>query len=171
MRKVLLASLVICMLALLSTLSISVHATPPTPASGTWTYEPTVEITKVADGNMFMSGDEVSTYQYGTFVGTSYDVFTAVVHPSGFVTCEGLISFSGTVGENGESGTMVILFVGKQSAETGLWSGQWVILSGTEGLANLHGQGTWGGPGFPNHLVNPGEPDLWYSGQIHFDPA
>jgi hypothetical protein len=39
--------------------------------------------------------------------------------------------------------------------------GTWVIISGTEGLADLHGQGTWW------NLAGGG---LGYEGQIHFDP-
>ena len=162
MRRVLLASLVICMLALLSTLSISVHATPPTSAWGTWTYilKPGYPVvTKVADGNTFKYGEESGTWT-GTFEGTSDDAFTLVMHPEGFVTCEGRIHFTGSV--NDASGELFILFVGKRTwSPPGPWSGQWVIISGTGYLANLHGQGTWSGPPF----------NLAYSGQIHFDPA
>jgi len=39
--------------------------------------------------------------------------------------------------------------------------GTWVIISGTDGLANLHGQGTW-------HNISPQLNA--YEGQVHFDP-
>lgn len=39
--------------------------------------------------------------------------------------------------------------------------GQWVITGGTEGLANLHGQGTWHSLGVQLNA---------YEGQVHFDP-
>jgi len=155
-----LSALIICIVALLPMLLIpAAYATPSEPASGTWAYTVThIEDTKVAGGNTFRYGEEIGTWT-GTFVGTSFDYFELVVHPSGFVTCQGQINFEGTV--NGDkSGTMVILFVGKKNLEINLWSGKWVILSGTGDLANLRGKGTWEGPSF----------NLDYSGQIHFDP-
>ena len=159
MRKKL-SALLVCLVALLPILMIpAVQATPPEPASGSWTYTVThIEITKVAGGNTFKYGEEIGTWT-GTFVGTSFDFFEVIMHPAGFVTCQGKINFAGTV--NGDkTGTMVILFVGKKNLDTGLWSGKWVILGGTGDLAYLHGKGTWEGPSF----------NLDYSGQIHFEP-
>jgi hypothetical protein len=159
MRKRL-SALLICVVVLLSTLLITaVHSTPPEPASGTWTYYNTLKTkTKEADGNTFIYGEEVGTWT-GTFEGSSFDVFTVIKHPSGFVTCKGLINFDGFVG--GKEGTLDILFAGKKDLETGLWSGKWVILTGTDYLANLRGQGTWWGPSM----------DLDYAGKIHFEPS
>jgi len=160
MRK--LSALIACLVSLLPILLIPiVHATPPQTAEGEWKYSllPGYPVTtKVAGGNTFRYGEEEGTWT-GTFDGTSEDYFEVIMHPSGFVTCQGQINFDGTV--NGKSGTMVILFVGKKNLETGLWSGKWVILSGTGDLANLRGKGTWEGPSF----------DLDYSGQIHFEPS
>lgn len=161
MRKKL-SALLVCLVALLPVLLIpAVQATPPQTAEGTWEYTllPGYPITtKIAGGNTFKYGEETGTWK-GTFDGTSFDFFELVVHPAGFVTCQGQINFSGTV--NGEkTGTMIILFVGKKNLDTGLWSGKWVILGGTDDLAYLHGQGTWEGPSF----------NLVYSGQIHFKP-
>jgi len=162
MRKMLPAALLMCMVALLSTLSLpAVHATPPTTASGTWTYKPKPIHIREADGNTFRYGEENSTWT-GTFVGKSYDVFKVVVHPSGFLNVEGLINFDGTV--NDKSGSLVIRFVGKKTGVPFEWSGQWVILSGEDELENLRGQGTWWGPGFPDPK------GLEYSGNIHFEP-
>ena len=143
---------------LMSVPAVLIHATPRKVASGTWTYVVTsIEVTKTANGNIFKYGEEIGTWT-GTFEGTSFDYFEVIVHPKGFVTCQGRIAFDGTV--NGESGTMDILFVGKKDLVTGLWSGKWVILGGTGGLANLQGRGMWDGPSF----------DLDYSGWIHFKP-
>lgn len=152
---------------LISTLMIPVVlATPPDSVSGDWFYTPyMVEITKVAGGNIFKYGEEDGIW-VGGFDGISEDSFNVVVHPSGFVTCTGQINFDGTV--NGESGTMVILFVGKKNLETMLWSGKWVIIGGTGDLANLKGQGTWEGPGWTGP---PGPGELSYEGKIHFDPS
>lgn len=156
MKKMLLAPLVVCMVALVSVLLMpAVHATPPTTAEGKWTYVPTIINERKADGNTFKYGEETATWS-GTFVGTSYDVFVVVVHPSGLATCPyGLINFVGTV--NGKEGTLVINFVGQKPGS--IWYGQWVIISGTGELANLRGQGTWWGPPLK----------MDYSGDIHFD--
>lgn len=153
----------IALMALVFTLvlapAVLSYAMPPEPASGTWTYVLThLEVTKEAGDNIFRYGEEIGTW-HGTFEGTSEDYFELVVHPKGFVTCQGRIDFEGSV--NGRSGTMVILFVGKKNLETGLWSGKWVILNGAGDLVNLRGHGTWDGPSF----------SLEYAGQIHFDPA
>jgi len=162
-----LSVLLVCTVALLSTLLIpAVLATPPEPASGTWTYTPTVrEITKDADGNSFMYGEDSGTWT-GTFEGTDVlDVFTAVTHkpskknPFGLATARGLIYFEGSV--NGKSGTLLIQFEGKKAGDPLLWSGKWMILSGTGDLANLQGQGAFWGP----------SKNLEYSGWIHFDPS
>jgi len=161
MRKILSAALLMCIVALLSTLSIpAVHATPPTTASGDWTYTPTIIDERWADGNLFRYGEEDSVW-HGTFEGESDDVFTVVIHPSGFRNVKGLIYFTGTVpGLTGESGSLVIRFVGEGTPPPVTWSGEWVILRGTGGLANLRGQGIWWGP--PR--------DVDYLGQIHFEP-
>ena len=143
-----------------------VNATPSESVSGYWFYLPSsVVITKTSGDNIFKSGDEDGVWS-GSFVGTSEDHFEVIVHPMGFVTCQGRINFEGMV--KGESGSMVILFVGKKDLGTGLWSGKWVILGGTDGLINLHGKGSWEGPGYQGGL-DWGE--LTYSGKIHFDPS
>ena len=158
-RKMLSAALMMCIVAILSTLSISsAHATPPTTASGDWTYIVThEEITREADGNTFIYGEDVGTWT-GTFDGTSDETFIVVVHRSGFMYYKGLLDFTGTV--DGKSGTLVIRTVGKYDPGTEEWSGQWVIISGTDDLANLRGQGTFRGISYA----------VEYSGKVHFDP-
>jgi hypothetical protein len=137
----------VCIAVLISTFLIpAVYATPPTPVSGGWTYTPVKTWTKTADGNTFYSGTEESIWT-GDFTGTSTDSFEIIIHHADFVTCQGQITFTGKV--NDVSSTMVILFVGKKSLDTGLWSGKWVILGGTLGLAKLHGEGTWEGLWYP----------------------
>lgn len=176
MRKMLLIPLIVCMVALLSTLSTPVHATPPpryqpqciprpqcVPAEGTWNYTP--RIIEMWDWGFL--GDEVANWT-GTFNGTSYDVFTVVFHDWGW-SAIGLIFFDGTVtleDDTVKEGSLVILFVGKKP-EGQDWHGHWVILSGKGDLANLRGRGTWWGPGAPEPGV---EGPLDYSGWIHFKP-
>ena len=101
----------------------------------------------------------------GTFDGVSTGVGMVVMHPSGKISVRGKEYFDGKV--NGQSGTFELSLVGQCCDEQGHWKGQWVIISGTEGLANLRGQGTWFGPGA-------GGPFVWghvdYAGNYHFEP-
>ncbi len=79
-----------------------------------------------------------------------------------FWTVQLRCEFTGTV--NDREGTLVLQLIGKKPADSD-WAGTWVILSGTGDLANAHGGGTWGGPGFGAE-----GPDCWYEGDVHFDP-
>jgi len=133
----------ITVLMVLSILSIAAHAGPPTTAEGLWQYIPTIEDVRVANGNTFIHITEV-----GQWTGT-FEV--------------------GSVGDR--SGTLEMRVVGEKPDQLPgtEWEGKWVILSGTDGLATLHGHGTWWGPGW-----NSAHPTEWgninYSGKIHFDP-
>jgi len=167
MRKISLTPLIVCTFALLSTLWMpAVHATEPITAEGTFDY--TFEITgiRVSDeGNIFIEAKEWEVWS-GAFDGTAEAVFRVgifVEEPPVFWNVWLRSTFTGTV--DGKSGTLIIQLVGKRpmEPEPGWWSGQWLILSGTGELANLHGQGTWWGPGFGN------SPAIYYSGQVHFD--
>jgi len=163
MRKMLLTPLIVCMVALLSTLWMpAVHATTPIPVSGIWSWTASDFSWKYADGNEFLSAVEHDTLT-GTFLGNGEGPFTMVIHPEGFITGRGRTLWTVTVQE--KSGTLVIQWAGKtkwNDAEGAWWWWfMWVILSGTGELANLHGQGTcWG----------PGPPGVEMSGQIHFAP-
>jgi hypothetical protein len=60
------------------------------------------------------------------------------------------------------SGSLTMLFLGVMEGFTSEMEGTWVIISGTDGLANLNGQGTW------YHALGMVGSD--YTGQVHFDP-
>jgi hypothetical protein len=162
----------IALLALVLTLvlvpAVITQATPPTIASGEWYYTPFIKDMRFADGNMFMEAytEDPPDRWTGTFVGNSEDIYKGVIHPTGAWNAMGVAHFYGVVGER--EGTLVIWFVGKKSDMEADWSGKWVILSGTGGLANLRGQGTWWGAGAPEPGV---EGYVEYSGKIHFDPS
>ena len=160
MRKMLLTPLIVCMVALLSTLWMpAVHATEPIPVSGIWSWTvPIVHRIREADGNIFMSAVESDTFT-GTFSGTGYGDFKIVIHREGFMTGDGRTLFTGTV--LGKSGTLIIQWAGNTKNDLGYWWFEWIILRGTDELANLHGQGTaWG----------PGPAGVDYSGTIVFAP-
>ena len=152
-----------CVLAvLLSTLFIPVvQATPPTTVGGTWTY--TIDFStwrqRAAGGNTFVSVTEYGTWT-GYFSGTSKMDVSGVFHSNGYLNFQGVIYFDGSV--LGKAGTLVIRYTGKVTeGGVGEIISQWVIISGTGGLANLRGQGTFSGVGATN---------LLYSGQVHFKP-
>jgi len=165
MRKMMLAMLLMCIVALVSTLPISVHATPSTTASGTWQYLPSITSTRLAGRNLFIEATSVDVWT-GTIGGEGGSVETVVIHkfvswfePTGFWYAEGILTLDPcTVAD--KSGTLIIRYVGKGTPE-GQWSGRWVILGGTGDLAYLCGQGTWWGPD--------GNGLFPYLGQIRFE--
>lgn len=159
MKKMLLAPLAVCMVALLSTLLLpAVHATKPITASGIWSWTVIPYGRREADGNIFVSAGETDTFT-GTFTGTGYGEFQVVVHPEGFKTGHGQDLFTGTV--LGKSGAFVIRWAGNTNNDLGWWDFMWVIMDGTGELANIRGQGTaWG----------PGPVGVDYSGQIVLAP-
>ena len=164
MSKRSLLRITVLMVALLSTLLVPVHAGPPTTAGGLWQYKPTIVAVRHADGNTFLTTTEEGKWT-GTFEGTSTEDGKVVIHSSGIRSFKGTVSLVGNVGD--KSGTLEMSVVGTKPDASADWTGKWVILSGTDGLATLRGQGTWWGPGAPG----PGQwGDIDYSGNIHFEP-
>ncbi|MFN2139685.1 MAG: hypothetical protein ACK2U5_04345 [Candidatus Promineifilaceae bacterium] len=153
-------------LFILLVLAIPAQATKPDSAEGVWSYFVYKAEVKEAGCNTFLT-----TYDYGkmtgTFEGETTEVGMVVEHCMGGVSFNGNMVFVGEVDSpaGARSGTMEMSVVGQCCDENG-WDGQWVILSGTEELANLRGQGTWSGPGA-------GGPFVWgdvdYEGNIHFE--
>ena len=164
MRKVFFKALTICMVALLSLLSTSaVYAAKPRAVSGTFDYTFAITSERWAGDHYIFEATEWETWE-GDFEGTAVSFFRVMwfKYQSGGPMNVWLRSeFEGTV--MGKQGTLVIQLVGWRYLPDD-WYGEWVIIRGTDDLANLHGRGYWGGPGFDA----PG-PDIWYSGQIHFD--
>jgi hypothetical protein len=152
------------MITILSTLSAPALAGPPTEVGGVLTYTPSILDVRVADGNTFLHTSEEALWT-GNFEGDSTEDGRVVIHSSGFWSYKAISSFEGTV--DGQSGTLEILMAGKRPDALSDWQGRWVILSGTDELANLRGRGTWWGPGAPD-VGEWGEVD--YSGKIHFEP-
>jgi len=165
-KRALMLLVTVLMVALLSTLSVPVSAGPPENAEGLWQYIPSIENARVADGNTFLDTSEVGQWT-GTFSGVSTEKGKVVRHSSGHVSFKGAVSFIGKVGD--KSGTLEMLAVGSKPDLSSEWEGTWVIISGTGDLATLHGQGTWWGPGYSS--ANPSKwGDIYYSGEIHFEP-
>jgi hypothetical protein len=165
MRKMLLTLFTVLMISLLSTLSTPAHAGPPTDADGLWQYQPFILGVEEAGCNTFLTTFENGKWT-GTFKGTSTEDGKVVIHCSGSWSFNAIVSFS-EVTVDGKEGTLEMSVVGRRPDENTDWQGKWVILSGTDDLATLRGQGTWWGPGAPD-VGQWG--DIYYSGQMHFEP-
>lgn len=164
MKKRLLILITVLMVVLLVTLSVPAYAGPSENAEGLWQYQPFIEEMRFAGGNIFLETFENGSWS-GTFTGTSTEDGKVVIHSSGTWSFKGIVSFEGEV--NGKSGKLTMRAVGSRPDAFTDWTGKWVILSGTDDLITLRGQGTWWGPGAPA----PGEwGDIYYSGNVHFDP-
>jgi hypothetical protein len=163
-KRLLLTALIGC--ALLSMAPMAVHATPPTEVSGEGYYWFQVTDTSEAGPNIFMEATEQEDW-YGDMIGRGNSEFRVAMLAAGFWTVQLRCVFEGMVGD--KEGTLQIQMVGKKPLDEA-WYGQWVILGGTGELANAHGGGTWWGPGYRADEKVEGDPDFFYSGQVHFDP-
>lgn len=165
MRKISLLLLVV-MVMLVFMQSTPVAASTPADVSGTLYYIPSLAgEPKIAGGNTFLDTTEDSRWE-GSFVGVSFDECNVVIHRSGSWAYNAIAYFEGSV--DGRTGELTLRLNGSRPDAFSDWEGQWVILGGTEGLANLHGQGIFYGPGSPGFGE---EGAVTYEGQVHFDPA
>jgi hypothetical protein len=144
-------------------LAPAAHATTVTPAAGTFTTTLTSLVTVLTvDGNTIfnVAGTIVPT---GTFSGSGPIAFLLLVRATGQDYFLGHFTCSCTV--LGQSGSIVVGFTA-----TGVFgvggplSGHYTILSGTGGLANLHGQGPFSGTQTVTGFEGV------YSGHISFSP-
>ncbi len=146
----------------------SAQAGPPTDAAGSWDYITAVEGVRVAGCNTFLTLTESDEFD-GTINGDSnpdLGTSTVVLHCNGSVSFHGRLYFD-EVTVDGRTGSMVMLTQGRLAAGDLEWSGQWTILSASDGLDGLHGNGSWWGPG----AGGPGLPgELYYDGKVHFSP-
>lgn len=166
MRKI--SLLLVVMIVLVVMPLAPAAASTPTDVSGTLYYTPYPapdSESKVAGGNTFLETIEYSRW-VGSFEGVSFDECDVVIHRSGAWQYRAIAYFDGSV--NGQVGELTLRLSGSRPDASSDWTGQWVILSGTDGLANLHGQGTFYGPGSPGFGD---EGEITYEGQVHFDPA
>jgi len=178
-KKALSAMLVTSTIILLLTMSMSVvYATKPTKISGTWVPTSGITLTgpeHTGGGNHFHGWNNTGRYITGPIKGNFTQTVTVTMHTGEPVFVEEppldfLWRIDRTIHDaivDGKSGTIVMRLICKgsivmvdDSPVTSL-EGTWVIISATDGLAGLHGQGTW---------WNIPPLRLGYEGQIHFDP-
>jgi hypothetical protein len=164
MKRQIVTLVLVCVL--LSVASMAAYAKPPMEVSGDLDYRFTPTSFREAGPNAFMDATEQEEWR-GDFSGRGKSEFTVGMFAAGFWNVWLRCEFSGAVGDR--QGTLELLLVGKKPLGED-WYGQWVILGGTGELANAHGQGIWWGPGYRCDTKVPGDPDAYYSGQIHFGP-
>jgi hypothetical protein len=178
MRRKLLASLIVCTIALLLVLLMpTVLATQPEYVSGWLHYSPHPVLPfpeKMADDNVFLNTWEEAEWNESIVGNARDEPCRVVIHGANqfpnpttfdFRWYTGISNFTTAI-VGSKTGGLIIRMVGK--AEFGqIWHGEWVILSGTDGLEGIHGQGTWSGQGA-------GGMNTWgyvhYEGWIHFEP-
>ncbi len=157
---------VLCMvLMILSMAAIPTLAGPPKEAEGLWQYQPFILGVEQAGCNTILTTFENGIWT-GTFEGISTEDGKVVIHCNGKWYFNAIVTFS-ELTVDGKSGTLKMSVEGTRPAADTDWVGKSVILSGTDELANLRGQGTWWGPG----ASGPGTwGDIYYEGNYHFEP-
>ena len=160
--------LVLAMIALpMSTVS----GNKPTTITGTWRAAGGTQIspTKIAGANKFTYFQVTGEYLTGPLEGDFIHNITTTTHygepeqlPPAKFSWKMERIFTGSVNDN--QGTLLIHLRAKgiRGGAPGTLKGTWVIISGTDDLANLHGRGTF---------TNLGGGQFSYEGQIHFEPA
>jgi hypothetical protein len=163
MKRLFVLTTVVVLLAFIGGGVSVVGASPSQPISGSWGLGSIISSSvRPVDGNCIIELVDTVVFQ-GDVVGTSAET-TRIVHlgpcdQPAYEVFETRGTFTGTV--SGASGTFNFQLQGHADAQGNI-QGQLVILTGTEGLANLHGQITLTG----SLLSLSGT----YSGNIHFDP-
>jgi hypothetical protein len=148
-------------LSVLSVPVLGIHsafASTPAVETGAFSYTSlTITSSRMADGNFFFTGIFTGPFT-GALTGPVTQTITEVDHPTGRSNFSGMITCTCTVA--GTAGTLIMRYEG---TGTGPWvfGGQFVIISGTGGLAQLHGSGT-----FQSTVPLSGT----YSISLHFDP-
>ncbi len=118
------------------------QAAPPTAASGSFSSAPPTNVVTRSAGPNTIITDTFTGVLSGTFSGTSVFQERYVLRADGsFIADHAVETFTGTV--NGVAGTAT--FVDVITGDTTSFHGHFVVVSGTGGLANLRGQGTFEG--------------------------
>jgi hypothetical protein len=138
-------------------------ASPPTAASGTFTYtSSTFNSIRSAGGNTIIDLSATVSYT-GTLSGTSTVQGTLILHASGSANFQDVETFTGTV--NGVPGTVTFNLTGRNGPSLDIKATD-TIISATGDLAGLHGVLREVGT-----VPSPTGPVGTYSGQIHFGKA
>ena len=125
--------------------TVAEAAAPPAPCDGTFSILTTTVIdSRVAGGNTIIT-DVVTGTLTGLYSGAIEAERRTVIHPNGTITGQALETFTGNVAGRTGTGGLVFRIVFTGDATAGTFAGSFIILSGTGGLAGLHGKGTFSG--------------------------
>ena len=148
------------LVAILAVAAPGAVASPPTAASGSFTYlSSTFNSLRPAGGNAIIDLSATVSYT-GTFSGTSTVEGTLIFHANGSANFHDIETFTGTV--NGVSGTVTFDLTGRNGPGFTDFHATATIISASGDLAGLHGVLNWEGV----TLVMPDGPRGSYSGQI-----
>jgi hypothetical protein len=159
------------------------YAYQPTDISGNWrAISPGTISATIAGGNVFLAFEGATAQYYqGDMIGTLTQNILVVFHYGDSAIAQSLDltkpstwpqtdwnwhidrTFTGTV-LGSDPGTLTMKLEAKGYGRIGApvsIEGTWVIISGSDGLANLHGQGTW---------QNTATQQNQYQGQVKFSP-
>jgi hypothetical protein len=136
-------------------------ASPPTEASGTFTYlSSTFNSMRSAGGNTIIDLSATVSYT-GTFTGTSTLHGILIFHADGSANAHDFETFTGTV--NGVSGTVTFHLTVRNGPGFMNFHATDTIISASGGLAGLHGALNWEGV-----TLGANGPVGIYTGQILF---
>jgi Protein of unknown function (DUF3224) len=118
-----------------------VAASTPVPVAGTifFVSAPVLSDFRNADGNTFVTISFPAGVVTGDITGTFSEQINVVIHPDGFQNVHGNATCACTVA--GRTGTLVFDNITGTTNTSGVSEAHFV-LSGSGGLADLHGQGT-----------------------------
>lgn len=153
-------------LALAGCASVSTPAAPPATASGNWTDCNLQVNSQSANGDTIVTVTITETFSgalAGNWVGTEWDV----VHADNSGTFQGVGVFTGSADQH--SGSAVMSYAGTFPS-SGPFKAQWTIDNGSDGLQNVHGQGTFGGTSATATKDCAAPYAGTYSGQIQVNP-
>jgi hypothetical protein len=157
MNRIVNALLVLVALGAYLTAGGPVHATPPEEAAGnfmTFTQTPTSE--RTAGPNTFIELTETGELD-GTFSGP-YEAHQSIhLRKDGSMVLQGVVTCECVV--EGRAGTLTFRINARGTMDD--FEGRYVIIGGTDGLSNLHSQGSFEGTDVGGT----------YTGRFHFDPA
>jgi len=148
------------------------YTTPPTEGIGT--FDQLIPEEGVEER---LAGKTMIVHQWGGG-GTLYGIFEGVwihdewmvVHPNGKATVNGVWDTPDGVTFNAPGGpffgTVHVRYTATIDLVTGVLQGRYVILSGTDGLANLRGQGT-----ISANIYSPPFGIIDYILRYHFEPS
>jgi hypothetical protein len=145
-----------------ATLLVAAPASATTPIPFAGTFQNTSSVVtgfRQADGNTFIS-QIVQVVYAGDLAGPVVEHIDVVIHPDGTLNAKGADVCACTLTGTGLSGRIVLPFTATGDA-SGAVRGRFTIGDGTDGLANLHGVGTFESP---NGSSGP------FSGVYHLDP-